>query len=386
MVSVRGTLFDSQGSGETMKTWCVVAVIVGSVASTVLGSILCGCGDEEAAPSAACVDRDADGYGDPASPLCTYPEQDCDDTDPLVHPGARERCTNGVDDDCNGVADTQDPACELRPFSFVVLADPHIEGDPDHDARLRSCLEWINAHCAEQRIELVLIVGDIAWGQGQPARARAMLDTLKIPYLPILGDNEIQSGFEQEFAETFGPHYEDLADRLDNWRKAPTPVWNPERGTESFFQNFSFDHRGVHFIGLDWCTRRVAPIVGEQADLHDFPGGTFEWFRQDVERCLKPLKENIVMASHHPMHFLPIGAFSVEEQPTLERFTAHYRDSLYADFAGHYHLSVHNGLRTAGYEIYLTQSPWIAQNALRLVAVDFDGDRVVYSSQVVWIP
>jgi hypothetical protein len=41
-------------------------------------------------------DRDGDGV-----PWCN----DCDDGNPAVHPGAREICGNGLDDDCNGVVD-----------------------------------------------------------------------------------------------------------------------------------------------------------------------------------------------------------------------------------------------------------------------------------------
>ncbi len=51
-----------------------------------------------------CTDMDGDGYGDPASPLCTYPELDCDDYNPSVHPGASEVC-DGLDNDCDGVID-----------------------------------------------------------------------------------------------------------------------------------------------------------------------------------------------------------------------------------------------------------------------------------------
>jgi hypothetical protein len=58
------------------------------------------------------ADTDSDGYGDLASTTlaCTPPSgfvsnhDDCDDTNPFVHPGAIEIC-NTLDDDCDGVID-----------------------------------------------------------------------------------------------------------------------------------------------------------------------------------------------------------------------------------------------------------------------------------------
>jgi hypothetical protein len=49
-----------------------------------------------------CIDNDADGYGSPASPACTFPQLDCDDGDPAVHPGAPEMECTGTDEDCSG--------------------------------------------------------------------------------------------------------------------------------------------------------------------------------------------------------------------------------------------------------------------------------------------
>lgn len=62
-----------------------------------------------------CLDLDGDGYGDPASPDCDHPEQDCDDDDADRHPGATETCSDTVDMDCDGLPGADDPACTEDP-------------------------------------------------------------------------------------------------------------------------------------------------------------------------------------------------------------------------------------------------------------------------------
>jgi hypothetical protein len=59
--------------------------------------------------------NDPDGDGSPAS-------VDCDETDPLIHPGAMERC-NGKDDNCDGNIDEGDPAalCAHDPSGDVCV-------------------------------------------------------------------------------------------------------------------------------------------------------------------------------------------------------------------------------------------------------------------------
>jgi Putative metal-binding motif len=51
-------------------------------------------------------DPDGDGY---AGTQCDG--TDCDDANPLIHPGATEVCTDGVDNDCNGLTDAADLQC-----------------------------------------------------------------------------------------------------------------------------------------------------------------------------------------------------------------------------------------------------------------------------------
>ena len=63
----------------------------------------------------ACADKDGDGYGNPPGPCCPYLEQDCNDNDANVNPGAKEICNNGKDDDCDGLTDCDDPDCSGDP-------------------------------------------------------------------------------------------------------------------------------------------------------------------------------------------------------------------------------------------------------------------------------
>ncbi len=74
-------------------------------------------------PSASYA-QDADGDGWPVG-------YDCDDSDPAVHPGAVETCSNGVDENCDGVAD-EPSACgyaDLDADGVPDFVDSDIDGD-----------------------------------------------------------------------------------------------------------------------------------------------------------------------------------------------------------------------------------------------------------------
>jgi len=277
-------------------------------------------------------------------------------------------------------------------YSFAVIADPHACSDGVNRERLADCVEWVNANAEANTIELVFVVGDIAWGGVDRIEGtKAILDGLEVPYLPLIGDNELHGGDEENFGIVFGPHYDQVGGILENWNRAPTPSWNPETEEMSWFHNFSFDHRGVHFMGLDWCTRFLEGIAGEQADLHDFAGGTWPWFTQDIEACDKEIANNIVMLTHHPMHVAPIvpveaGAFSVAELDVIESFTSLYGDNVYANLAGHYHIWWHEIRRPGQYEIFITKATHLAENTLRLVTVLSDGTAFSYQHTPVVVP
>lgn len=84
----------------------------------------------------ACPDADGDGF---ASNACGG--SDCDDSNTQINPNAEESCWDGVDNNCSGAADNQDP-CECPSFEgdefiagqwFCTLCEDGIDNDCDGD-------------------------------------------------------------------------------------------------------------------------------------------------------------------------------------------------------------------------------------------------------------
>ena len=98
-----------------MKPWRLFLALI-LCCGVGVGSWLAGCGDDD--PVVICNDVDADGYGNPLSFLCPSMGLDCDDTNANVNPGETEgpvgdaTCSDGLDNDCNGLTDAEDPNCQ----------------------------------------------------------------------------------------------------------------------------------------------------------------------------------------------------------------------------------------------------------------------------------
>jgi hypothetical protein len=83
----------------------------------------CPPGAEYAIPQIWYLDADGDGFGNDAISIedCNSPEGyvllggDCDDSNPLVYPGAFEPC-NGIDNNCDGIIEDQCPVMLVRGF------------------------------------------------------------------------------------------------------------------------------------------------------------------------------------------------------------------------------------------------------------------------------
>jgi hypothetical protein len=284
-------------------------------------------------------------------------------------------------------------------FSFAVLADPHVDGNAVRRAKFQTAVDWIIDNKDSNDIELVFVLGDIAWGGPKGNRnltiAKGILNRLNdagILYVPVIGNNEIDNGCEKEFQDVFESQYKYLSEHLIRWQKAAVPAGG------MYLQNFSFVYKECHFVCADFNPRKKGYRGGE---LHDFPGGTWPWFKKTIEKCPKSKKENIVVMSHIGMFRTGVEKadqhlFTQEQMSKIKKFAYNYREYIDTNYAGHIHqnwqMIVWSGLFTPLYNVRVTDETWYdtewpesndRELTVRLVQVNNDGPKIIYNQHVL---
>ena len=269
-------------------------------------------------------------------------------------------------------------------FTFAAIADPHIVGSSEHDQRLEAVVAWLNTEAEPQNIELVVVLGDIGWGEGLE-RSKEMLDLLEITWLPVIGDNESHAGDEAGFDEVFGPQYEALSNNpeLSGWVQASTPVWDPDLENDRYLQNTRFDYKGLRIIGLDWASRDSGRIEGEMGNLHDYEGGTWEFLEESIADVSELMDNSVILATHIPMMK---GAFYTTE---VERFAALFesdREKIAMNLGGHLHVNAEQfAVASGAYDMFITNAIWDDEATVRLIDVYADDSGFVFEQRIVEI-
>jgi 3',5'-cyclic-AMP phosphodiesterase len=213
------------------------------------------------------------------------------------------------------------------PFSFAIIADPHLYSQKDHvfDKHLEDAVAQVNA--MPQQPDFVMIMGDVSHhGElDQIAKGKAILGKLKAPIRSIPGEHDWYLDMGKGWKDAFGP---------DNW---------------------SFDHKGVHFVGLnsiivpdfwtkagltpqqrrDWFMPLNSPVPG----LWGVGAEGRAWLAKDLAKV--SASTPVVVFTHSPLwDYYPRWNFQVSDGKEIRQMLSKFK--AVTGFHGHVHHTVYN--------------------------------------------
>ncbi|MEN6406588.1 MAG: hypothetical protein ABFC77_08965 [Thermoguttaceae bacterium] len=299
-------------------------------------------------------------------------------------------------------------------FTYAIIADPHASTTAHRD-KLQTAINYIIATKDTRNTKFAFVTGDVTWGgtitngttttMNAAKRALINLNTAGIPYIPLIGDNEIHNtagttgvSYEAAFQKTFSSQYNYLANSassgLTNWKKESTPV------SGRYLENFSFNYGNCHFACADFASRIAGDESGNLNEDVTSGSGSWTWLKNDITTCAKPKNENINIITHIPMFtdtsllgFLYNDyLFSSSQMSTITTFMNTYKTNIAANYAGHIHQNYTknvNGIYTS----YTTDETWDSSYGLydgaddditvRFVTVTTGATSMSYSQDIV---
>ena len=169
------------------------------------------------------------------------------------------------------------PGCAAQAtpgFSFVQLSDIHWGyGNPKVNPQPREALTRAIAavNALEQPPDFVVFTGDLTQTTDDPRVRRTRLREFK----------ELASGLRVKDVRFFAGEHDAALDRGEAYLEVFGGALN-----------YTFDHKGVHFIVLDNISQ-PAPVLGE---------AQLEWLRRDLDA--RPKEAPIVVLTHRPLFAL----------------------------------------------------------------------------------
>jgi 3',5'-cyclic AMP phosphodiesterase CpdA len=216
---------------------------------------------------------------------------------------------------------------KVTPFRFAILSDAHLFSIDDHkfDGLLSDAVDEVMA--MKPLPDFVVYGGDIAQNgrDDQLKKGIKILSKLTMPLKVIPGEHDWYLDMGEAWRGHFGK-----------------PTW-------------SFDHKGVHFIGMNsilvrdfWTAAGLTPLqrMGVMEMLESPIAGPWgvreeqlEWLKKDT-KALRP-DTPVVIFTHSPLwDYYPRWNFQTEDAPEIREILSKFDRVM--SFHGHVHQTIYN--------------------------------------------